>query len=227
MNTADSAWMLTATALVLFMVPGVALFYGGLVAEKNVIAMMTRSFVAIGIVSVTWVMIGYSLVFGVDHHGVIGGLDHVMLHGVGARPSRWDTHVPGLLFMAYQAMFAVISPALIAGAFIGRMHFRGYLAFIALWSFVVSCPFAHWVWGGGFLGASGLGAVDFAGGAVVHETAGASALATVLYLGRRRDEDRPHNIPLVLLGAGILWFGWFGFNAVAPGTQGPSRPTHW
>jgi Amt family ammonium transporter len=220
MNIADSAWLLISTALVLFMVPGLALFYGGLVAEKNVIAMMTQSFVAIGIVSVLWVVIGYSLVFGTDHNGLIGGLDHLMLHGVGAGPSRWDTHVPGLLFMAYQSMFAVITPALIAGAFTGRMHFRGYLAFIALWSLLVYCPFAHWVWGGGFLGAAGLGAVDFAGGAVVHETAGASALATVLYLGRRRDEDRPHNVPLVLLGAGILWFGWFGFNAGSAGNAG-------
>jgi Amt family ammonium transporter len=220
MGTADSAWMLMSTALVLFMVPGLALFYGGLVAEKNVIAMMTQSFVAIGIVSILWVVIGYSLVFGSDHNGLIGGLDQAMLDGVGASPSRWDPYVPGLLFMAYQAMFAVITPALIAGAFTGRMHFRGYLAFIALWSLVVYCPFAHWVWGGGFLGSAGLGAVDFAGGAVVHETAGASALATVLYLGRRRDEDRPHNIPLVLLGAGILWFGWFGFNAGSAGNAG-------
>jgi ammonium transporter, Amt family len=220
MSTADSAWMLISTALVLFMVPGLALFYGGLVAEKNVIAMMTQSFVAVGIGSVLWVVIGYSLVFGPDHNGLIGGLDQVMLQGVGASPSRWDPHVPGLLFMAYQAMFAVITPALIAGAFTGRMHFRGYLAFIALWSLVVYCPFAHWVWGGGFLGGSGLGAVDFAGGAVVHETAGASALVTVLYLGRRRDDDRPHNVPLVLLGAGILWFGWFGFNAGSAGNAG-------
>jgi ammonium transporter, Amt family len=220
MSTADSAWMLMSTALVLFMVPGLALFYGGLVAEKNVIAMMTQSFVAIGIGSVLWVVIGYSLVFGPDHNGLIGGLDQAMLHGVGADPSRWDPHIPGLLFMAYQAMFAVITPALIAGAFTGRMHFRGYLAFIALWSLIVYCPFAHWVWGGGFLGSLGLGAVDFAGGAVVHETAGASALATVLYLGRRRDDERPHNVPLVLLGAGILWFGWFGFNAGSAGNAG-------
>ncbi len=220
MNIADSAWMLISTALVLFMVPGLALFYGGLVGEKNVIAMMTESLVAIGIVTVLWVVVGYSLVFGADHKGLIGGLDHLMLRGVDARPSSWDPQVPGLLFMVYQAMFAVISPALIAGAFTGRMHFRGYLAFIALWSLVVYCPFAHWVWGGGFLGSYGLGAVDFAGGAVVHETAGASALAAVLYLGRRRDEDRPHNDPLVLLGAGILWFGWFGFNAGSAGNAG-------
>jgi ammonium transporter, Amt family len=221
MNAADSAWMLISTALVLFMVPGLALFYGGLVAEKNVIGMMAESFVAIGVVSVLWVVVGYPLAFGADHNGLIGGLGHVMLRGVGATPSPWDPHVPGLLFVAYQGMFAVITPALITGAFTGRMHFRGYLAFIALWSLLVYCPFTHWVWGGGFLGASGLGAVDFAGGAVVHETAGAGALAAVLYLGRRRDADRPHNVPLVLLGAGILWFGWFGFNAGSAGNAGP------
>jgi ammonium transporter, Amt family len=221
MDAADSAWMLISTALVLFMVPGLALFYGGLVGEKNVIAMMSESFIAIGVVSIVWVVVGYPLAFGTDHHGLIGGLGHVMLRGVGGPPSPWNAHVPGLLFMAYQAMFAVITPALIAGAFTGRMHFRGYLAFIAMWSLLVYCPFAHWVWGGGFLGVSGLGAADFAGGAVVHETAGAGALAAVLYLGRRREVDRPHNLPLVLLGAGILWFGWFGFNAGSAGNAGP------
>jgi ammonium transporter, Amt family len=220
MNAADSAWLLISTALVLFIVPGLGLFYGGLVAEKNVIALMAESLAAIGVVSVLWVVIGYPLAFGADHDGLIGGLGHVMLRGVGATPGPWNPHVPGLLFMAYQGMFAVITPALITGAFTGRMHFRGYLAFIALWSLLIYCPFAHWVWGGGFLGASGLGAVDFAGGAVVHETAGAGALAAVLYLGRRRDEDRPHNVPLVLLGAGILWFGWFGFNAGSAGSAG-------
>jgi Amt family ammonium transporter len=136
-----------------------------------------------------------------------------MLRGIGTTPSPFAPDIPPLLFMAFQMMFAVITPALIAGAFIGRMKFRGYLVFIGLWSLLVYSPFAHWVWGGGFLGASGLHAVDFAGGSVVHELAGASALATVLYLGRRRQLDRPHNVPLVLLGAGILWFGWFGFNA--------------
>ena len=137
--------MLTSTALVLFIVPGLALFYGGLVRQKNVIAMMAESFVAIGIVTVVWVVVGYSLVFGGDHSGLIGGFSHVMLSGLGAAPSAWDPHVPGPLFMIYQAMFAVITPALIAGAFTGRMHFRGYLAFIAMSSLVIYCPFAHWV----------------------------------------------------------------------------------
>ena len=145
MDAGDSAWMLTSTALVLFMVPGLALFYGGLVGQKNVIAMMAESFVAIGVVTVVWAVIGYSLAFGGDHIGLIGAFNHVMLRGLGAAPSPWDPHVPGLLFMVYQAMFAVITPALIAGAFTGRMHFRGYLAFIALWSLVIYCTFAHWV----------------------------------------------------------------------------------
>ena len=219
-NAGDTAWMLVATALVFFMMPGLALFYGGLVGEKNVIATMAQSFIAIGIVSVLWIVVGYSLAFGPDHSGVIGGFQNVMLRGVGTRPTSFAPHIPPLLFMAFQMMFAVITPALIAGAFAERMRFRGYLVFIGLWSIVVYCPFAHWVWGGGFLGAGGLHAVDFAGGSVVHELAGASALATVLYIGRRRKFDRPHNVPLVLLGAGILWFGWFGFNAGSAGSAG-------
>jgi len=219
-NPGDTAWMLIATALVFFMMPGLALFYGGLVGEKNVIATMAQSFVAIGIVSMLWIVVGYSLAFGPDHGGIVGGFQNVMLRGVGSAPTSYAPHIPALLFMAFQMMFAVITPALIAGAFVQRMHFRGYLAFIALWSLLVYCPFAHWVWGGGFLGAGGLHAVDFAGGSVVHELAGASALAAVLYVGRRHTFERPHNVPLVLLGAGILWFGWFGFNAGSAGTAG-------
>jgi ammonium transporter, Amt family len=221
MNTGDTAWMLVSAALVLFMVPGLALFYGGLVAEKNVIAMMAQSFAAIGIIGVLWAILGYSLAFGTDHWGVIGDFGHLMLRGVGTSPNAFAPHIPALLFMAYQMMFAIITPALIAGAFTDRMHFRGYLVFIGLWSLLVYSPFAHWVWGGGFLGPAGWHAVDFAGGAVVHELAGASALATVLFLGPRRCNDRPHNVPMVLLGAGILWFGWFGFNAGSAGSAGP------
>jgi ammonium transporter, Amt family len=212
--------MLVATALVFFMMPGLALFYGGLVGEKNVIATMAQSFVAIGVVSILWIVIGYSIAFGPDHSGVIGGFQYFMLRGIGTTPSPFAPTIPPLLYMAFQMMFAVITPALIAGAFTERMHFRGYIVFIGLWSLLVYSPFAHWVWGGGFLGASGLHAVDFAGGSVVHELAGASALATVLYLGRRGRLDRPHNIPLVLLGAGTLWFGWFGFNAGSAGSAG-------
>jgi Amt family ammonium transporter len=219
-NTGDTAWMLVASGLVFFMMPGLALFYGGLVGQKNVISSMAQSYAAIGVVSVLWVVVGYSLAFGPDHGGVVGGFHYVMLRGVGDAPSAFAPHIPALLFVAFQMMFAVVTPALIAGAFAERMHFRGYLMFIALWSLLVYCPFAHWVWGGGFLGAGGLHAVDFAGGSVVHELAGASALAAVLYLGRRQRVDRAHNVPFVLLGAGILWFGWFGFNAGSAGSAG-------
>jgi ammonium transporter, Amt family len=219
-NAGDTAWMLVATGLVFFMMPGLALFYGGLVGEKNVLSTMAQSFVAIGVISILWIVVGYTVAFGPDHSFFIGGFQYTMLRGIGTTPSSFAPDIPPLLFMAFQMMFAVITPALIAGAFIGRMRFRGYLVFIGLWSLLVYSPFAHWVWGGGFLGASGLHAVDFAGGSVVHELAGASALATVLYLGPRRNFDRPHNVPLVLLGAGILWFGWFGFNAGSAGSAG-------
>ena len=219
-SAGDTAWMLGATALVFFMMPGLALFYGGLVGVRNVIDTMAQSFIAIGIVSVLWIVIGYSLAFGPDHGGVVGGVQYFMLRGIGTAPSSFAPTIPPLLFMAFQMTFAVITPALIAGAFVGRMSFRGYLVFIGLWSLLVYCPFAHWVWGGGFLGAGGLHAVDFAGGSVVHELAGASALATVIYLGKRRSYEHPHNVPLVLLGAGILWFGWFGFNAGSAGSAG-------
>jgi len=213
-SAGDTAWMLTSTALVLFMMPGLALFYGGLVGAKNVTATMVQSFVAIGVISLVWVIVGYSLTFGADHGGVIGGLQNAMLIGVGAKPNSYAPTIPALLYMAFQMKFAVITPALIAGAFCERMRFRGYLVFIGLWSLIVYFPFAHAVWGaGGILGSGGLHAIDFAGGSVVHELAGAAALATALFLRRRHQLERPHSIPLVLLGAGILWFGWFGFNA--------------
>jgi Amt family ammonium transporter len=213
-NAGDTAWMLTSTALVFFMMPGLALFYGGLVGAKNVIATMVQSFVAIGVISLLWVIIGYSLAFGGNHWGgLIGSLQWVMLHNVNGTPNSYAPTIPSLVYMAFQMKFAVITPALIAGAFCERMRFRGYLVFIGLWSLLVYSPFAHWEWGGGFLGSGGLHAIDFAGGSVVHELAGAAALATALYLRRSHQLDRPHNIPLVLLGAGILWFGWFGFNA--------------
>jgi len=212
-NAGDTAWMLTSTALVLFMMPGLALFYGGLVGAKNVVATMVQSFVAIGLISLLWAVIGYTLTFGPDHGGVIGGLRYFMLHDVTGQPNAYAPTIPALVYMAFQMKFAVITPALIAGAFCERMRFRGYVVFIGLWSIVVYSPFAHAVWGGGFLGSGGLHAIDFAGGSVVHELAGAAALATALYLRRRHQLERPHSVPLVLLGAGILWFGWFGFNA--------------
>ena len=213
MNPGNTAWVLVSAALVLFMVPGLALFYGGLVRSKNVITTIIQCFVSIGIISVLWVVVGYSLVFGADHGGVIGDFSMTLLNGVGATPSHFAPAVPALAFMAFQMMFAIITPALILGAFAERMTFRGYVMFTGLWSLVVYIPFAHWVWGGGFLGSAGLGAIDFAGGAVVHETAGAAALAAALYFGRRKNPvNSPYNVPMVLLGAGILWFGWFGFN---------------
>jgi Amt family ammonium transporter len=212
-NAGDTAWMLTSTALVFFMMPGLALFYGGLVGAKNVVATMVQSFVAIGVISLLWVIIGYSLAFGADHWGVIGSLQNVMLRGVNGTPNNLAPTIPSLVYMAFQMKFAVITPALIAGAFCERMRFRGYLVFIGLWSLIVYSPFAHAEWGGGFLGTGGLHAIDFAGGSVVHELAGAAALATALYLRRSHQLERPHSVPLVLLGAGILWFGWFGFNA--------------
>jgi Amt family ammonium transporter len=217
MDTGDTAWVLTSAALVLFMTPGLALFYGGLVRSKNVLGTMMHSLAAIGIVSVVWVLAGYTLAFGPDVGGVIGGLHHLGLAGVGAEPSALAPTVPHSAFATFQMMFAIITPALIAGAFAERIRFGGYVAFVAAWSLLVYAPLAHWVWGGGFLGANGIGAIDFAGGTVVHISAGASALAAALYVGRRTGFPGgafvPHNVPMVVLGAAILWFGWFGFNA--------------
>ncbi len=206
--------MLASTALVLFMMPGLAAFYGGLVGARNIIGTMAQSFVAIGLVSVIWAVVGYALVFGPDHGGVIGGLNFTMLHDVGAAPSSWAPTIPALVFMGFQMKFAVITPALIPGAVAERMRFAAYLVFVTLWSLLIYCPLAHWVWGGGFLGSGWLHAIDFAGGSVVHASAGAAALAAAVYVGRRHQPSSDaNNIPLVLLGVGILWFGWFGFNA--------------
>ena len=223
-DSGDTAWLLVSAALVMFMTPGLAFFYGGLVRSKNVVGTIMQSFIALGLVTVLWALVGYSLAFGPDKGGLIGGLDFAGLSGVGAAPSAYAPTVPASTFMVFQMMFAVITPALIAGAFAERMRFSGYLMFIGLWSLLVYAPVAHWEWGGGFLGASGVGALDFAGGAVVHANAGAAALATAIYLGRRRghgsDDMSPHNVPFVILGAGILWFGWFGFNAGSALTSG-------
>jgi Amt family ammonium transporter len=216
-DTGDTAWVLGSAALVLFMTPGLALFYGGLVRSKNVLGTMMQSVAAIAIVSVVWVLAGYTLAFGPDVGGVIGGLAHFGFRGVGETPHVLAPTVPHSAFASFQMMFAVITPALIAGAFAERVRFGGYVAFVALWSLIVYAPLAHWVWGGGFLGVDGIGALDFAGGTVVHVSAGAAALAAALYVGKRRGYPRgnfaPHNVPMVVLGAGILWFGWFGFNA--------------
>jgi Amt family ammonium transporter len=222
-NTGDTAWLLTSAALVMFMTPGLALFYGGLVRAKNVLGTVMQSFVALALVTILWMLVGYTLAFGPDAGHLIGRLDFLGLAGTAA-PHDLAPTVPGQAFMAFQLMFAIITPALITGAFAERMKFSGYLLFLALWSLVVYTPVAHWVWGGGFLGAGSLGALDFAGGTVVHINAGAAALAAALYLGRRRGFGTtafvPHNVPMVILGAGILWFGWFGFNAGSALTSG-------
>ncbi|MEW6426756.1 MAG: ammonium transporter [Thermodesulfobacteriota bacterium] len=215
MNTGDIAFMLIATALVMLMTPGLALFYGGLVRAKNVLATIMQSFVCLGLISIVWVAFGYSLAFGPDVGHFIGNLDWAGLSGVGLEPGPYSDTIPHLLFCAFQLMFAIITPALITGAFAERMKFSAFLLFTLLWSVLVYMPVCHWVWGGGWLGKDG--ALDFAGGTVIHINSGAAALVAALVLGKRkgwgRESFHPHNLPTTILGAGILWFGWFGFNA--------------
>jgi ammonium transporter, Amt family len=213
-DTGDTSWILMSTALVLVMMPGLALFYGGLVRTKNVLSTFMHTLVALGIVTLQWSLFGYSLAFGHDIHGIVGGLDHSLLMGVGLEPRAGMT-IPHLLFMAYQLMFAAITPALISGAFAERMSFKAFVLFTLLWSTFVYDPLAHWMWApGGWL--ARLGALDFAGGAVVHISSGFSALVVAVVLGKRlgypREKAMPHNMTMTLLGAGLLWFGWFGFN---------------
>lgn len=223
-DTGDTAWMLISTALVMLMTPGLAMFYGGMVRKKNVLGTIMHSFIAIALVSIQWILIGYSLAFGPDIKGVIGSLNWAGLSGVGLTPNTdYAPTIPHLLFMAYQMMFAVITPALISGAFAERMKFSAFLIFTLAWTTFVYDPVAHWVWGtGGWL--RGLGVLDFAGGIVVHATSGFAALAAALYIGKRkgflRESMPPHNLPLTVLGAGLLWFGWFGFNAGSALTSG-------
>jgi Amt family ammonium transporter len=223
-SPADTVWILVSSALVMLMTPGVALFYGGMVRRKNLLSTMMMSFACLGLVGLLWVLYGYSLSFGSDHAGIIGGLNYVGLTNVGQEPSPiYATTVPHLGFMIFQAMFAIITVALITGAVVERIKFISLLVFSALWLTLVYSPVAHWVWGsGGWL--ARLGVLDFAGGSVVHINAGVSALAMVLLLGRRRgfpgDAMEPNNIPLVVLGASLLWFGWFGFNAGSALTAG-------
>jgi Amt family ammonium transporter len=217
MNAADTAFVLISAALVLLMTPGLALFYGGMVRSKNILGTLMHSYVLIGLISVEWAVLGYSMSFGPDIGGLIGGLDWMNLNGVGQEPfEAYSKTIPHLAFMAFQMMFAVITPALITGAFAERIRFSAFLLFSLVWAIVIYNPMAHWVWGdGGWLRA--MGALDFAGGAVVHMSSGASALAFALFLGKRKNYGRepfiPHNLPMTILGAGILWFGWFGFNA--------------
>ncbi len=215
MSNANTAWVLISAAMVLLMTPGLALFYGGLVREKQVINTMKMSFIALGVIALEWSVIGYSLAFA-PGSAFLGGLQWAGLSGVtGEIEPAYSDSVPHLAFMAFQMMFAIITPALISGAVVGRMKFKAYILFILLWGLVVYNPIAHWVWGpGGWIGA--IGALDFAGGAVVHVSAGVSALVAAVMLGpgaRTRHADAPHNVPFVVLGASLLWFGWFGFNA--------------
>lgn len=211
-NTGDTAWMLISTALVVFMIPGLALFYGGLARQKNLLATMMQSFVTMGAVMLLWVIAGYSIAFG-DGNAVWGGLSHLFLRGIG--PTDIHGTIPTYVFIAYQGAFACITPALISGAIAERIKFGPYLFFILVWSLLIYAPVCHWVWhSNGFL--YQMGVIDFAGGIVVHLTSGIAGLIACLILGKRKDFDKgiiPHNIPFVVLGAGILWFGWFGFNA--------------
>ncbi len=217
-DSGDTAWVLMSSALVLLMTaPGLALFYGGMVRQKNALGTLMQSFIILALISVQWVLWGYSLAFGPDKGGIIGGLEWVGLSGVGATPNAdYAATIPHTAFMLFQMMFAVITPALITGAFAERKKFSTFLVFILVWATVVYDPLAHWVWGvGGWL--RNLGALDFAGGTVVHISSGISALAAALVIGKRKGYGHqpmpPHNLPLTVMGASLLWFGWFGFNA--------------
>ena len=216
-NLADSAFILICSALVFLMTPGLAFFYGGMERRKNVLNTIMTSFFICGLASIMWVLMGYSLSFGNDFHGIIGGFNFFGMAGVGAEPNAaYASNIPQLLFAAFQMMFAIITPALITGSLAGRMKFSSIFIFIAAWSILVYYPMAHMVWGDGGL-IKALGAVDFAGGNVVHISSGVSGLIACIMLGKRRGYGmmsyKPHNIPLVVLGASLLWFGWFGFNA--------------
>jgi len=217
MNTGDTAFLLLSAALVMLMTPGLALFYGGMVRRKNTLGTIMQSFIILGLISMEWVLVGYSMAFGPDRGGIIGDLTWFGLRGVGLDPyPDYVATVPHQAFMVYQMMFAVITPALITGAFAERFKFSTFLLFTLLWSLLVYNPVAHWVWGvGGWI--RNLGVLDFAGGTVVHITSGVSALAAALVVGKRRgfgaENMAPHNLPMTVLGAAILWFGWFGFNA--------------
>jgi Amt family ammonium transporter len=215
-NSGDTAWILISTALVMMMTPALAFFYGGMVRRKNLLSTINLSFITIGLISLQWVLIGYTLAFGTSQGGLVGGFDFLAFAGVGSEPNAdYAATIPHLAFAAYQMMFAIITPALITGAFVERVRFKAFLVFTVLWATLVYDPVAHWVWGvGGIL--RNMGALDFAGGTVVHITAGFSALAFAIVLGKRKwfgqSTMEPNNIPFTVLGAGLLWMGWFGFN---------------
>lgn len=211
-NPANTAFMIVAASLVMLMTPGLAFFYGGLVGRSNTLAIMIQSFASMGVTTVLWWAVGYSLCFSGNSAGLVGNLDHAFLIGVDPGSVFSPSHIPLATFVAYQMMFAIITPALITGAFVDRVRFGPYLAFLIGWQLLVYYPFVHMIWGGGLLARWGVH--DFAGGIVVHASAGMAALASVFYLGSRSGPNsKPHNIPLIALGTGLLWFGWYGFNA--------------
>ena len=215
-NHGDTAFMLVCAALVFIMTPGVAFFYGGLVNKKNVLTIMMQSFISMGVVTIIWFIFGFSMAFGPDIGGIIGGAKYCFLHAVGMAPNpQYSANIPFFSYFSYQEMFAILTPALITGEFADRVNFKSYLVFLVFWSILIYAPLCHWVWGGGFL--AKLGVVDFAGGIVVHASAGMAALASVFFVGKRhirsKEDLEPHNVTHVALGTGLLWFGWFGFNA--------------
>jgi ammonium transporter, Amt family len=214
-NAGDTAFVLVSAALVALMTPGLAFFYGGLVRRKNFLAIMMQSFISMGIVTTIWVTVGYSLAFSGNIGGLIGNLDWIGLRHVGGAPGPWAPNIPSAAHFVFQEMFAIITPALITGAFADRVRFKSYLKFLVVWSLLVYVPLVHWIWGGGFLAKWGV--LDFAGGMVVHTSAGFAALASVWVVGGRKfgpnEQTLPHNVAFVALGTGLLWFGWFGFNA--------------
>lgn len=213
-DTGNTAWVLIAAAMVFFMTPGLALFYGGMARSKNVLSTIMQSFFLIGVISVEFMLIGYTLIFGDDVHGIIGSLNKIGLMGT-ENSIMEGANIPEMAFIAFQCMFAIITPAIMSGSITGRMRFAPFVAFAVIWSVLIYNPMAHWVWGGGFL--ANLGALDFAGGLVIHVLSGVSGLVLCLLLGRRRGYGRmpmlPHHLPMTVLGGAMLWFGWFGFNA--------------
>lgn len=221
-DTGNTAWVLIAAAMVFFMTPGLALFYGGMARSKNVLSTIMQSFFLIGVISVEFMLIGYTLIFGDDVHGIIGSLHKIGLMGT-ENSIMEGANIPEMAFIAFQCMFAIITPAIMSGSITGRMRFAPFVIFAIIWSIFIYNPMAHWVWGGGFL--ANLGALDFAGGLVIHVLSGVSGLVLCLLLGRRRGYGRmpmlPHHLPMTVLGGAILWFGWFGFNAGSTLGAGP------
>ena len=221
-DTGNTAWVLIAAAMVFFMTPGLALFYGGMARSKNVLSTIMQSFFLIGVISVEFMLIGYTLIFGDDVHGIIGSLHKIGLMGT-ENSIMEGVNIPEMAFIAFQCMFAIITPAIMSGSITGRMRFAPFVVFASIWSILIYNPMAHWVWGGGFL--ANLGALDFAGGLVIHVLSGVSGLVLCLLLGRRRGYGRmpmlPHHLPMTVLGGAMLWFGWFGFNAGSALGAGP------